>query len=557
MRKFAFIILSAYMLLFQGCITTDQPLKTETKNVVYDTTGPFLNPVQMPGVWKGYDIEERNTLDREIKSYYDKIVMGDASDELYADLGLLLYQRCRLDEAAEAFEKAIEIEPYEPEYFYFLGCVYFFSKRYDLTNQNIKRAKQLGFNINPNILEYFRGTAPASLDYLRAKIKLNLEAPYEKKGLYIKNINDVLDLREDEIDIATVFIILSHEASEKIYFESFDNEYYMRGIDIMVRDVLTEIGSETRPSWLSSAITNYMFHKRRFRAVNTTKHDKLYQLNFMNYVLLNGKGTDLSLSLLYLSVAERLNLPVYGVMVPSHFFVRYDDMVSQINIEMTAGGKNFDNDYYHKEYPFSKKGNSIYLKNLSKTEVVAYCLNLFSDIYFENNLLDEAKRYLDLALKLSPEISETYLNLGKLYVFNGDYQSAVDIYKKGLAVNSRDTILLKELGIALMLKGDLEQALEEIKLAEAINPSDPEIRMKLGVVYNKNKLYNEAIYELRRSEAYFPDSPELLTELAIAYYYMGNYDVAWQKVKRLRTLGVRVDKDFLKLLEQAQHEPID
>jgi len=556
MRKFFWIFI-VHMFLFQGCITTDQPVVRENKYVDYDTTGPFLDPREMPELWQNYDIDERNTLDREIKSYYEKIVMLDATDELYADLGLLLYQRCRLDEAVEAFEKAIKIEPYEPEYFYFLGCVYFFSKRYDLTNQNITRAKQLGFNIEPDILEYFRGTAPENIDYLRAKIKLNLEAPYDKKGIYIENISDILSLREDEIDIATFFLLLSHEASEKIYFEAFDKEYYMRGINIMVRDVLADIGSETRPSWLSSAISNYMFRKRRFRAVNRTENENFYKLAFMNYVLLNGKGTDLSLSLLYLSVAERLKLPVYGVLAPSHFFIRYDDMVSRINIEMTASGKNFDNEYYHKEYPFSKKENSIYLKNLSKLQVTAYALNYFAEAYFQNNLIDDTENYLDLALKIAPELVETYFNLGKLYIFNEDYNSAVDIYKKGLSVHSRNSILIKELGIALMRKGDLEQALEEMKLAEAINPSNPEIRMALGIVYNKNKLYNEAVYELRRSEAYFPDSPELLTELASAYYYIGNYDVAWQKVKRLRTLGVRINKDFLQLLEQAKHEPLD
>ncbi|MCD6460929.1 tetratricopeptide repeat protein, partial [bacterium] len=370
------IIFPVYMFMFQGCITMEQSVRGGNKHLSYDTEAPFLNPKDMSRLWENYDLKERNTLDREIKSYYEKIKLVDPTDELYADLGLLLYQRCRLDEAVEAFKKAIEIEPYEPEYFYLLACAYFFSKRYDLTNQNIKRAKQLGFNINPEIIEYFRGTVPAGLDYLRAKIKLNLEDVYDKKGLYIKNVSDVLNLSEDEIDLATVFLILSYEASEKIYSQPFDKDYYMRGIDIMVRDVLSSIGSETRPSWLSSAISNYMFHKRRFRAVvNQNERDKFYKLGFMNYVLLNGKGTDLSLSLIYLSVAQRLRLPVYGVSVPSHFFVRYDDMVSIINIEMTDGGKNFDNEYYQKEYPFSKKENNIYLKNLSKFEVIGYSLN--------------------------------------------------------------------------------------------------------------------------------------------------------------------------------------
>src|SRR4030066_132980 len=53
----------------------------------------------------------------------------------------------------------------------------------------------------------------------------------------------------------------------------------------------------------------------------------------LDRVMKNKRGNCLGLTTLYLLLAERLSLPLHGVYVPSHCFVRYEDGGGRINSE--------------------------------------------------------------------------------------------------------------------------------------------------------------------------------------------------------------------------------
>src|SRR5690554_6645132 len=52
-------------------------------------------------------------------------------------------------------------------------------------------------------------------------------------------------------------------------------------------------------------------------------------------------GSCLGTGLLLLLLGERPGLPLYGVLVPTHFFVRYDDGFCRINLEPIKSGESF------------------------------------------------------------------------------------------------------------------------------------------------------------------------------------------------------------------------
>jgi regulator of sirC expression with transglutaminase-like and TPR domain len=81
-------------------------------------------------------------------------------------------------------------------------------------------------------------------------------------------------------------------------------------------------------------ILNYiLFQLHGFRGdeVNYLHHDNSY----LNKVLENKKGNPISLSIMYMLVAQRLNVPVYGVNLPHHFIMAY------VEDEETASLANF------------------------------------------------------------------------------------------------------------------------------------------------------------------------------------------------------------------------
>ncbi len=67
-------------------------------------------------------------------------------------------------------------------------------------------------------------------------------------------------------------------------------------------------------------------------------------------VLARKKGNCLGLSMLYLSIADRLGLPFHGVYVPSHCFVRYEGKTIRRNVEFAEGGVSWEDARYRREF---------------------------------------------------------------------------------------------------------------------------------------------------------------------------------------------------------------
>ena len=63
-------------------------------------------------------------------------------------------------------------------------------------------------------------------------------------------------------------------------------------------------------------INDYLFNELSFKTID--KATDPYDL-FLHSVMDRRQGYCLSLSVLYLSIGERLGLPLYGVVVPGHF----------------------------------------------------------------------------------------------------------------------------------------------------------------------------------------------------------------------------------------------
>lgn len=550
------IVISLFVLsttvYLTSCATVQTPVEPV---VVYDTEHDFWKPGTMPHQWGDYTLDEKKQLDEEIRSYYETIERVQPTAELYKDLGILLYKRCRLEEASEAFDRSIELDRYDPESFYLNACANFFAKRYDLTRKYLSRAKQLGFMVDPETNDLFRTTCPPEVDYYRARLRLDLEKPYSKLGLYVRSIEEVRTLADEEIDLATFALIVSKDVSETLYGESFDIELYQKKIDRMVVEILQMVGAETRPSWVSSVISSYLFKRQRFIAPLQDTADVMRpSYHLLNFVIDNRKGVCMSLAMLYLGIAERLKMPFYGVIAPGHFFVRYDDLVSSINIETTAFGKQYTNDHYRQHYPNLDVAETLYYKNLTVRETMGCYLNNIGTVYLEQKLYDKAINTLMLAIRMNPRFTEPYINLGNAYSRRGLFEKGITAYKEGLAYNERSSALLRNLGLAYISTGDYDLALEELKLSQAINPEDPQVYHFLGIAYNQKGLYDLALEQLSHALEYYPTSVDIILETAKAYYYIGNYTAAWDQVNKIRQQGQRVDPDFLNALRAKQGE---
>lgn len=225
------------------------------------------------------------------------------------------------------------------------------------------------------------------------------------------------------------------------------------------------------------------------------------------------QGSCLSISLIFLLFGESLNLPIYGVHAPGHFFIRYDDCKIRMNIETLKNGESMSDSWYKSRYRITD--TSLYnLANLSVPAVLASIRYNLGNFYLANNWPDLSLKQFNLAIQLNPsyveaqgnraialdasgnsdaalkillhlrkfhpELNSLHKNLGTLYLKRKNYQNAIDEYKYALTCAPSDTESLYGLGISYLYSYQRDKAVELFKKLLQISPDHKEANQILS-----------------------------------------------------------------------------
>lgn len=374
-------------------------------------------------------------------------------------------------------------------------------------------------------------------------------------GLYARSIEKVLRLDDDQIDIAAAVLLLSDEWDGRV------NRNRVRDkIDDMAWEIKSQAaGKNIRADYeIIPVINEYLFDELGFSSVSTAEDPE--QL-FLHSVLSKKRGYCLSLSILYLSIGERLGLPLYGVVVPGHFFVRYDDGRIRFNIETTQKGVSPADEHYLKKFCFGKNGSdSVYMQNLTNKQTLGCFFNNLANIYSNLDDTDTALKYQRLAVKINPSLAEARTNLGNIYLKKGLVDEAIREYQSALRINNADakthynlgnaycridrtddaieqylrslkmdpnfTDVHKSLAQAYQAKGLFDKAASEARIAISLKPLDCEAYISLGNIYQETKDFGLAVEQYKKALFIDSSSPRANYGLAYAYFESGMYDEA-------------------------------
>src|SRR3984957_2781615 len=243
-----------------------------------------------------------------------------------------------------------------------------FYELYSDTNegqQALKTAWQLLSSENSSIEE--NNTSPPKIDIQaifsfitrqqfenRIKLEPNQLALIEKisarllnrslKGHNVWKKEEVLALPPEEIDLSRGLLIFQFEEKENA---REDIQYYEALIDIMSLQITARLPINPSHEDKIHAINQFIFHEMGFRFPPHSLYAKDIDLyTFLPSVLDNRQGVCLGVSILYLSLAQRLDLPLEIITPPGHIFVRYEGNGKVINIETTARGIHMPDDVY-------------------------------------------------------------------------------------------------------------------------------------------------------------------------------------------------------------------
>lgn len=198
------------------------------------------------------------------------------------------------------------------------------------------------------------------------------------------------------------------------------------------------------------------------RGASRYDEDRLADL-LLPHVIRRRRGHCVGLSTLYLALGYRLGLPLYGVSVPGHFFVRWDGDGLRRNIELTSRGAVHEDSYYVERFRIgqSQVDRGVYLQSLRRREVLVEVLNNRANFYWDRG--DEARvlRDLNRVVSLSSNYAQAYVGRGFVSLQRGDLRAAEEDLRQALEIDDENSRAWLLLGQVLLRRGagEAEQAL--------------------------------------------------------------------------------------------------
>lgn len=95
---------------------------------------------------------------------------------------------------------------------------------------------------------------------------------------------------------------------------------YLNTLDAMASEIHVPSGFEDHPLSIIQAINQYLFEQLGYRGSTLHHYNPVH--HHLNEVLDRCSGISLSLSIVYLEMAKRIQFPMVGIGLPGHFLIR-------------------------------------------------------------------------------------------------------------------------------------------------------------------------------------------------------------------------------------------
>ncbi len=390
--------------------------------------------------------------------------------------------------------------------------------------------------------------------------KLARHLPNRKlKGSTVWTREELFTLKPEEVDLARGLLIADMGSNDKNKIRSYE-----ASLDLMALQILARLKPEATPLEKVRAMNDYIFSELRFRfPPHSLSIKNIDEYTILSSVLDGRRGVCLGVSILYLSLAQRLDLPLEMITPPGHIYIRYRSPEGEItNIETTARGIDVPSDHY-----LSLEARKLQQRNIKEVIGLAF-MNQASVAWHR----EDSRAAIDLYEKALPflpndPLIRTFLSFQ--YLFVGEESKGKKMLEeiRGIVPDhmvSPDHIAEDYLlgrtnpeGIQSVYREvneNRQSILDKQKEIEAILSKYPNFRggiFHLAITYLQLGREKEAIPVLERYMKVDAKNPTVCYYLAALYAQRLNYNAAWKYLKAAEQL-VHARDHFPKALEDLR-----
>lgn len=261
--------------------------------------------------------------------------------------------------------------------------------------------------------------APEELALIK---RMTAHLPHQHlEGHHAKTEEEMLSLPPEEIDIGRALLLAQAADTPELAGKT---DSYEALIDLMALQILTKVSLDASPEKKIREINRFIFEEMGYRFPPHSVFVKnVDRYTYLPSVIDSRKGVCLGVSILYLSLAQRLGLKLEAITPPGHIYVRYREGDQIINIETTARGIHLDSEEYMgiEMTPFKPR---------TIKEVVGMAYVNEASVHWQNQKYEKALQCYQKAL---PYIGEDYLTLELLaynHLFLGHLEEGRNILQK-------------------------------------------------------------------------------------------------------------------------------
>jgi regulator of sirC expression with transglutaminase-like and TPR domain len=214
--------------------------------------------------------------------------------------------------------------------------------------------------------------------------------------------------------------------AQAIAYPALDVDHYLRRLDELSEEAGKRLSSSDTLCSRAVTVAEFLFIESCFTGNVSDYHDP--RNSYLNEVLDRKLGMPITLSVIYLAVAKRLELPAFGVGLPGHFIVGVREDEETVLLNPFHGGHCLTRAecarLVEKTTGYSGPFHSGWLEPVTPVQILVRMLNNLRLVYVNGESWTKARAVIEHLRLLQPEAPGHLRDMGLIYYQAGDMRRA-------------------------------------------------------------------------------------------------------------------------------------
>jgi regulator of sirC expression with transglutaminase-like and TPR domain len=228
--------------------------------------------------------------------------------------------------------------------------------------------------------------------------------------------------REDRIDLGLAALLIACEEYPRLAIDD-----YLERLDQLAASLAVEIDLESGPEEIARSVAAFMAQEQGFDGEIEDYYNP--KNSYLNEVMDRRRGIPITLSLLYMEVARRVNVQLLPVAMPGHFLLKLPTEAEPVFIDAFNHGTVTDADGARRLFEQVYHGRGQFTESMlgacTRRQVISRLLHNLKAAYVQADDYERALRIVELLTLLAPWDLDEIRDRGLLRFRLGRFEEAL------------------------------------------------------------------------------------------------------------------------------------